>query len=42
LDMIECGVFVKDLGPQKGAETMLQQMGMDYWLGKAQEVLARH
>jgi class 3 adenylate cyclase/tetratricopeptide (TPR) repeat protein len=25
----------------KKAETMFQQMGMDYWLGKAQEALAR-
>ncbi|MGO9569407.1 MAG: adenylate/guanylate cyclase domain-containing protein [Desulfomonilaceae bacterium] len=25
----------------KKAETMFQEMGMDYWLGKAQEVLAR-
>ncbi len=23
------------------AETMFQEMGMDYWLGKAQEALAR-
>ena len=25
----------------KKAETMFQEMGMDYWLGKAQEALAR-
>jgi tetratricopeptide (TPR) repeat protein len=29
------------LAPLKKAETMFRQMGMDYWLGKAQTALAR-
>jgi tetratricopeptide (TPR) repeat protein len=31
----------KAIGNLKKAEEMFQEMGMDYWLGQAQEVLAR-
>ena len=35
------GQKTKALQNLKKAESMFQDMGMDYWLGKTQEVLAR-
>jgi len=32
---------IQEYLPLRKAESMFQQMGMDYWLGKAQEALAR-
>jgi tetratricopeptide (TPR) repeat protein len=37
----ESGRREEALANLKKAETMFREMGMDYWLGKAQEVLAR-
>lgn len=37
----EAGRPEEALAPLKKAETMFRQMGMDYWLGKAQTALAR-
>ncbi len=43
VDMKEFTPVTEKLGLEnlKKAETMFREMGMDYWLGKAQEVLAR-
>ena len=37
----EAGRPEEALAPLKKAEAMFRQMGMDYWLGKAQTALAR-
>ncbi len=37
----ESGRREKALANLKKAEAMFQEMGMDYWLGRAREVLAR-
>jgi hypothetical protein len=38
---LDVGHKEKALEPLKKAECMFREMGMDYWLGKTREVLAR-